>query len=300
MIVPSSASCTEGYEPLQDLLLRQSALHVASFSDQRGKLFDLPHPRLSVITYARGAGGTSVSATQYNKLGAREYRDTLFDRLVYAEVTQLVRPGVIPRFGSSTEEGLYAKLFAKRMRLGQFSTPAGVPIYYTRKISWYVQVTPFVPQITDARGTLRAPSELKTLMFGSKEDALVAFAALNSSLFFWFVTTGSDCRNLNMREVAGFPIELRSLNDTIPRGLVSFAHRLSQELLRTAEVREMRFKGIGSLSIQCLFPVHSKPIIDEIDTVLARHYGFTEEELDFIINYDIKYRMGRDADDGDE
>jgi hypothetical protein len=34
-------------------------------------------------------------------------------------------------------------------------------------------------------------------------------------------------------------------------------------------------------------------IIDEIDTVLAEHYGFTEEELDFIINYDIKYRMGK-------
>ena len=29
---------------------------------------------------------------------------------------------------------------------------------------------------------------------------------------------------------------------------------------------------------------------------LARHYGFTDEELDFIINYDIKYRMGRDSD----
>lgn len=25
---------------------------------------------------------------------------------------------------------------------------------------------------------------------------------------------------------------------------------------------------------------------------MAKHYGFTEEELDFIINYDIKYRMG--------
>ncbi len=37
----------------------------------------------------------------------------------------------------------------------------------------------------------------------------------------------------------------------------------------------------------------SKPIIDEIDRVLAKHYGFTDEELDFIINYDIKYRMGR-------
>lgn len=32
--------------------------------------------------------------------------------------------------------------------------------------------------------------------------------------------------------------------------------------------------------------------IDEIDSALASHYGLTEEELDFIINYDIKYRMG--------
>jgi len=31
------------------------------------------------------------------------------------------------------------------------------------------------------------------------------------------------------------------------------------------------------------------------DRVLARHYDFTAEELDFIINYDIKYRMGRDS-----
>ena len=33
----------------------------------------------------------------------------------------------------------------------------------------------------------------------------------------------------------------------------------------------------------------STPIIDQIDTVLAKYYGFTDEELDFIINYDIKY-----------
>ena len=30
----------------------------------------------------------------------------------------------------------------------------------------------------------------------------------------------------------------------------------------------------------------------KIDKLLASHYGFTEEELDFISNYDIKYRMG--------
>ena len=26
---------------------------------------------------------------------------------------------------------------------------------------------------------------------------------------------------------------------------------------------------------------------------LAGHYGFTAEELDFILNYDLKYRLGR-------
>ena len=28
---------------------------------------------------------------------------------------------------------------------------------------------------------------------------------------------------------------------------------------------------------------------------LAKHYDFTDEELDFILNYDIKYRMGREG-----
>jgi hypothetical protein len=51
------------------------------------------------------------------------------------------------------------------------------------------------------------------------------------------------------------------------------------------------------LTVQCIYPKASKSLIDEIDRLLARHYGFTEEELDFIINYDIKYRMGADTEE---
>lgn len=43
-------------------------------------------------------------------------------------------------------------------------------------------------------------------------------------------------------------------------------------------------------------PKVAKALFDEVDTVLARHYGFTDEELDFILNYDIKYRLGQDAE----
>ena len=48
----------------------------------------------------------------------------------------------------------------------------------------------------------------------------------------------------------------------------------------------------GKVFYEEYYPAKSKSIIDEIDKVLAKHYGFTDEELDFIINYDIKYRMG--------
>ena len=56
------------------------------------------------------------------------------------------------------------------------------------------------------------------------------------------------------------------------------------------------YKATGQVVYDEFYPKLSKPIIDEIDKVLAKHYGFTEEELDFIINYDIKYRMGDELD----
>ena len=61
---------------------------------------------------------------------------------------------------------------------------------------------------------------------------------------------------------------------------------------RYSRRRVANYKTTGRVEYDEFYPRHSKPIIDEIDRVLAKHYGFTEEELDFIINYDIKYRMG--------
>ena len=69
---------------------------------------------------------------------------------------------------------------------------------------------------------------------------------------------------------------------------------------------ELKKSGPAKLSVRrhLMRSRSVKPILDEIDRVLAAHYGFTDEELDFVpstqlrtgINYDIKYRMGRDAE----
>ena len=56
-------------------------------------------------------------------------------------------------------------------------------------------------------------------------------------------------------------------------------------------------KGIPT-EVKKLFPASQAILLDRsmtfrIDSVLADRLGFTDEELDFIINYDVKHPMGR-------
>jgi len=128
----------------------------------------------------------------------------------------------------------------------------------------------------------------------------VLLAVLNSGLFFWFFIAFSDCRNVNLREIVRFPIDLLSMKAELQTTLSQLAHTLLQDLKRNSVFQERVDKRAGTMRIESFQPRLSKPIIDEIDRVLAKHYGFTDEELDFILNYDIKYRMGRDAGEGEE
>jgi len=77
------------------------------------------------------------------------------------------------------------------------------------------------------------------------------------------------------------------------------AARFQSALDISATLVNVSHSQTGAVQIEQFRPRQAKPIIDEIDRVLAQHYGFTDEELDFIINYDIKYRMGKDAEDED-
>lgn len=72
-----------------------------------------------------------------------------------------------------------------------------------------------------------------------------------------------------------------------------------EDFISNKNRKEAYYKTTGKVIYDEYFPAKSKPIIDEIDKVLAKHYGFTDEELDFIINYDIKYRMGDELNSGE-
>ncbi len=294
MIVPSSATSTDGYIPLQKLLLLCGNVYISSYSDQRGKLFDIPHPRLCIILYDN-CNITKILTTQYCKLGRGIMRERLFDLIHYIDATSLCTEGLFPRIGDKIEYGIHNKIHRDPLSLFSY-TKSGYPVFYTRKLSWYFQILSFVPSIHNKQGVLRQPSELKTLFLSDKNSAYRLFCALNSTLFYWFVTTGSDCRNLNQREINNFPL---SINSQSLADLDSLSMKLEKDIIDNSEIRDMVFPKVGLLSIQCTFPKKSKAIIDCIDAILANHYGFTLVELDYVINYDIKYRMDNSIENED-
>jgi len=177
--------------------------------------------------------------------------------------------------------------------------PERVVVFYTRKISGFVSVLDFVPEIRTKTGSKRDPSELKTLEFDKPEHAHAVFCLLNSTLFKWFITVFSDCRNLNRRDILLMPVELEELTKRYGTQLTSLSSRLSASLRDTSEIRAMTFDS-ETLRVQCIFPKYSKSIIDEIDRVLASYFQFDDDEIDFIINFQIKYRMGREAAEGED
>ena len=67
--------------------------------------------------------------------------------------------------------------------------------------------------------------------------------------------------------------------------------RLMVDLKHKKNRKTCRYRNTGKVVYDEFFPRRSKAIIDQIDRVLAGHYGLTDEELDFVINYDIKYRL---------
>jgi hypothetical protein len=100
-----------------------------------------------------------------------------------------------------------------------------------------------------------------------------------------------------MRPIFGF--RFSNPSQQVLDYLDSLGGKVVKSLEKNAEIQTMQSKTRGLVQQKIYDTGKSKPILDEIDTVLAGHYGFTAEELDFIVNYDIKYRLGRDAG-GDE
>jgi hypothetical protein len=265
------------------------------------KLFEGVDKRLQIVLSVRTTGRSECElyTSHYLKWYAEE-RPFLFDKYVYytrfPNSAEYWFDSSLPKITNTIEMSVFRKLAAKKNQpVALFERKcARNSLYYTRKVSFFLQFLDFIPMVQDAEGRQRDPSELKILTFQEREERNLALAALSFSLFYWFNIVNSDCRNLNKREIAAFP--LGTVRKTSHVGLPDLISKLMASYQEHSSLRSVVYKKKGEITVQYFNFRPAKPIMDRIDAMIAEDYNLTHHELDSVVNYDIKYRMGKELE----
>ena len=294
MIVQLPLVCTDRMIPAQSLFkTRHRKSWFANFDDRPGKLFDdLQHIRATIFLSKKekNLDTAELYATQY-KRWFTEARSTLFENIDYEDITKICFKGAFPKIGDSIGKRIVTKLRAANRSILTFRT-GQFPCYFHNSPQYWIRATDFVPYFWNERDGEKMSTQVKPLYLTTELDAGVVVATLNSSLFYWWFVVLSDCRHLNLREINNFPIGVDRMEEAIKHSLYGITADLIMDFRHHARRKETYYQTTGRVVYDEFYPRHSKSIIDKIDQLLAQHYDFTDEELDFIINYDIKYRMG--------
>jgi len=298
MIVPVGALGLDKALSLREVLLEEYAKHMCStYAIRPSKLFEGVDQRLCIYLASDRQPTQSdlrICATQYRCWNAEE-RATLFPTLVYGGPSSHQRLKRIPQIGGTESASIISKIEKKnRKPIASYLSPnkTGYLLHYHRSPRYWIRAMDFEQYFRSSSRT-RSIYHFRDLYFRHEDEGRVIGAVLNSSLFFlWFVSVGNG-RNITGVDVEQFPIG--DLTSDVLTGIPEIFGRLMEDYQANSITRVRQ-----DCEYQEFYPGKSKVTIDEIDRALAHHYGFTNEEIDFIINYDVKYRMGEELFENDE
>lgn len=212
-----------------------------------------------------------------------------------------MRNYLLPKISSELEQRI-SQLVVNQSQLGYIfiKEKSSPKLYYRIGGGRYWKIFTTFQPIFILNGERGISSRENYLYFRTQEIRDVVVAILSSSLFYWYFILTTNCRDLNPSDLNQFPISIADMNTSIITDIISKSQILMNDYKNKALLKNKTSSKTGNIQYQEFYPRLSKPIIDDIDKLLAKHYGFTEEELDFIINYDIKYRMGNELNDEEE
>lgn len=291
MIVPISSASVSEFRPLVRLLTSGSCW-VSTYSNRPARLFDGVEQRLAIwLTAPTGEPGLHVSPYQH---WWQEERPYLFERLRYAQSALHPETGLPLKTGCELAERIFRRLSAHQGRLADL-TGAGEPAVWLHDgPTYWVRALPFQPN--EGREPGRS-HHYHRLTVRDADTASILSAILNSTTFYLFYKWTSNCRDLGYKDWSPFPLD--PLPEPLRMELTRCGNRLA-ERLRVTATRRRRVYPSGEVTYEEYYPARSKEILDQIDRVLAAHYGFTAAELEYILSCDLKYRMGRNDTEHDE
>lgn len=293
MIVPMSLSCTARMFELRQILesvSRQSWISHFSGDANPSKLFEGVKFRLDVLLSTTSSEHKAFSSN-YTKWFAEE-REFIFPLLTYSEIYQPLRYlSLIPKLGSDMSRRIFEKILQKNTLIHHMG-PNSQTIYVHRVLTMYVKCFDFIPYFWNEKDGEKKSDDYKPYKFKSEEYADTAISLINSSIFFFYFIVLGDCFHCGKEFVQKFPAGLEGVDPDTRRKLSNLGKDLMIDMKDNAIRRVAQSKKTGRVEYDEFWPRHSKSIIDRIDHVLATHYELSDDEVDFIVNYDIKYRMG--------
>lgn len=274
MIVPIASVATDGMAQLQQLYapLRQWHSHYAV---RPGKLFPDVDMNLTITLLQRAPSHSERYVSGYRRWRSSE-RGHLFETLRYTPLPPI--PGLagpLPKLGSELEVRLLQRMLSHGHQLHEYLAPGGTLIHYHSGGRYWRKALP--EKLSSHYRPLRIVPAV----------APVVLALLNSQLFYWYWIAFSNCMDVVAREVLHVPVFPLETADPAPfQALTDRLLALYREGATARARRGVRIR-VDETSIDAR---RARPALDAIDRLLAHHYGFDDEQLDFVLSYDHRFR----------
>ena len=294
-IVPVAITCSRRMTPVISLIKEKARLALfANFDDRPGKLFEmLQHLRATIFIVDKSEviSHQRFFATKYNRWYT-ECRGILFSNLSYVDVTDYVGEYTIPKYSYPIELSIKQKLLnANKCLSNTYGLKQALNnVFYRAAGGGYFLLIKTEKSITYIDNVLEDVKAEKSIPIKSEISNATIASVLSSSLFYWDYIAYTDCRNLTKSFIDGFRIPDSLLKDktVVKKGFALFADYEANKYKK-----DTYYQTTGRNVIYYeYYPKLSKSLIDIIDVAIAPHYGFSQEEVDFIVNFDIKFRMG--------
>lgn len=301
-IIPVAITCSKRMSPVIDIMKESSSLLTyANFDDRPGKLFEmLQHLRATIFICSRSKkiDTPCIYSTKYNRWYTQN-RPILFNLIEFVNVTEFVDSFIIPKFSYSIECDINKIRLSKEFCIAEFYSNLNNSnnIYYRAAGGGYFLLIKTSKSETYINGILEDVKAEKAISISLDYSNNSIGALLSSTLFYWSYIAYTDCRNLTKTVIDNFSCPKEVGTDST---LSRIGRTLFSDYEKNSYKKDTYYKSTGRNVIYWeYYPKQSKSILDKIDKSLASLYNFTEEELDFIINYDIKYRMGDELNNGE-
>ncbi len=293
LIVQLTALSSEKMQPLQDLLLRRGLLVAPSFPRRPESIFDGVEMPVTILISRPDKNQMFTSRVCRFYTGERPHALFVMGLVGHNATLHGHRLG---KLGTLAETNVVRKLDSSQLQLESLTTRASdIVLYYQEACRYWVKACKGLP-FFKRNGAHIPPPHGRTIDFADRAACAFSACLMNSTLFYWFYSCFSDCEHINDVLVRTFRVP-QSWSQS---PWIEIEKRLAHDLKSHSRRKKIYTKQGHEIEYDELDASQSKPLLDEIDVTLARNYGLTEAELDFVINYDIKYRVAAGADGEEE